>query len=154
MDETTARNAFETALRTYQPAFESFFLSRLFGLEFTYTDETCRIEFPIHEFMFNPQGSLHGGVAAFVLDVAMGHLLKHCSGAPGATLEMKVQYVAPLRPPRATCEGRFLRKGNSIAFLEARIWDAEGTLAAIATSTWRVGKPPVHESNRGTKAER
>lgn len=140
MDETAAREAFESALSTYQQGFEKFFLSRLFGLSFTYTDKTCRIEFPVREFMFNPQGTLHGGVAAFVLDVAMGHLLKHTMGTAGATLEMKVQYLAPLRPPRATCEGRILRKGRSIAFMEARIWDAEGTLAALATSTWRVGK--------------
>lgn len=151
MDEETAREAFETALSTYRPEFENFFLSRLFGLEFTYTDDSCRIEFPVREFMFNPQGTLHGGVAAFVLDVAMGHLLKRSSGAPGATLEMKVQYLAPLRPPRATCEGRFLRKGRSVAFLEARIWDAEGTLAAVATSTWRVGKPVVQGSDREPK---
>lgn len=151
MDEETAREAFETALSTHRPEFENFFLSRLFGLEFTYTDDSCRIEFPVREFMFNPQGTLHGGVAAFVLDVAMGHLLKRASGAPGATLEMKVQYLAPLRPPRATCEGKFLRKGRSIAFLEARIWDAEGTLAAVATSTWRVGKPVVQGSDREPK---
>lgn len=141
MDEIATREAFEAALSTYRPGFETFFLARLFGLEFTYTDDTCRVEFPVREFMFNPQGSLHGGVAAFVLDVAMGHLLKHSIGLPGATLEMKVQYLAPLRPPGAKCEARFLRKGQSIAFLEARIWDAEGTLAAVATSTWRVSKP-------------
>lgn len=143
MDEIVVREAFETALSTYRPDFETFFLSRLFGLSFTYTDETCRIEFPVHDFMFNPQGTLHGGVAAFVLDVAMGHLLKRIAGTPGTTLEMKVQYLAPLRPPHAVCEGRCLRKGRSIAFLEARIWDAEGTLAALATSTWRVGREPT-----------
>lgn len=143
MDEIATREAFETALSTYRPGFETFFLSRLFGLSFAYTDETCRIEFPVREFMFNPQGTLHGGVAAFVLDVAMGHLLKRVTGTPGATLEMKVQYLAPLRPPHAVCEGRFLRKGRNIAFLEARILDAENTLAALATSTWRVGTKPA-----------
>ena len=140
MDETAARDAFENALSTCQPDFETFFLSRLFGLSFSYTDDSCRIEFPVHDFMFNPQGTLHGGVTAFVLDVAMGHLLKRSTGVPGATLEMKVQYLAPLRPPRATCEGRFLRQGKSLSFLEARIWDAEGTRAAVATSTWALPK--------------
>lgn len=140
MDETAARKAFEAALDAQRPAFEIFFLARFLGLSFTYTDDTCRVELPIHDFMFNPQGTLHGGVIAFVLDVAMGHLLKHATGAPGATLEMKVQYLAALRPPRATCEARFLRKGR-IAFLEARIWDHEGKLAAAGTSTWRIGRP-------------
>lgn len=148
MDESAAREAFETALRTQNKDFETFFLARLFGLSFTYTDDTCRIEFPIHDFMFNPQGTLHGGVAALVLDVAMGHLLKRTLGVPGTTLEMKVQYLSPLRPPRATCESRFLRKGQRIAFLEARMWDAEGTLAAVANATWRVNRPALQASDR------
>ncbi|HEX5600802.1 MAG TPA: hotdog domain-containing protein [Hyphomicrobiaceae bacterium] len=139
MDEIAARRAFETALKTQQPAFEKLFLARFFGLEFTYTDDACRVEFPVSDFMFNSQGTVHGGVTAFVLDSAMGHLLKHAVG-PGTTLEMKVQYLAPVRPPRATCEAKFLRKGQRIAFLEARLWDGEGTLAAVATSTWRVNR--------------
>lgn len=147
MDEAAARRTFETALETYGPGFETFFLSRLFDLSFSYTDETCRIAFPIHEFMFNPQGTLHGGVAAFVLDVAMGHLLKRVTGAPGTTLEMKDQYLSPLRPPRAVCESRFLRQGQRISFLGGRMWDHEGTLAAVATATWRVGKTGAVKSH-------
>lgn len=141
MDEIAARRAFETALETQQPCFEKFFLARFFGLSFTYTDDACRVELPISEFMFNPQGTLHGGVIAFLLDAAMGHLLKHAYGVPGTTLEMKVQYLAPLGPPRAVCEAKFLRRGQRIAFFEARIWDDEGTLAAVGTSTWRVSRP-------------
>lgn len=150
MDEISARKAFEAALDTQRPDFESFFLARFLGLSFTYSDDTCRIDFPIHDFMFNPQGTLHGGVAAFVLDVAMGHLLKHATGAPGATLEMKVQYLSALRPPGAACEARFLRKGQRIAFLEARIWDHDGNLAAAGTSTWRIGRPPDRASPEHT----
>ena len=148
MDEFAARKAFETALDAQRPGFETFFLARFFGLSFTYTDDTCRVEFPVAEFMFNPQGSLHGGVAAFVLDCAMGHLLKHATGVPGTTLEMKVQYLSPLRRLRAVCESRFLRKGQRIAFLEARIWDDEGTLAAVATSTWRTSSPEPQSAGR------
>jgi len=59
-----ARQAFETALHEQRPDFEVFFLSRLYGLEFSYTADTCVIRFPVHDFMFNPQGSLHGGVRA------------------------------------------------------------------------------------------
>lgn len=91
--------------------------------------------------MFNPQGSLHGGVAAFVLDVGMGRLLRHTLGSPGTTMEMKTQYFAPIRGPAAQCEARFLHKGKSVCFLEARLHDSQGMLAAAATSTWRVLKP-------------
>jgi uncharacterized protein (TIGR00369 family) len=139
--DTVARNAFETALREQRPDFGVFFLARFYGLELSYPDETCVVRFPVHAYMFNPQGSLHGGVTAFVLDVAMGHLLHHTLQGPGTTMEMKTQYFAPIRGPDARCEARFLHKGRSVCFLEARLFDGDGTLAAAATSTWRVLKP-------------
>lgn len=138
MDEDAAREAFRTALAGYAQDFETFFLARLLSLEFSYTDEVCKIRFPVRDFLFNPQGTLHGGVIACVMDISMGHLIKKSLGASGATLEMKLQYLAPLREPEARCEGRFLRKGKSICFLESRLWNHEGELAAVASSTWRV----------------
>jgi len=94
------------------------------------------VEFDVRDFMYNPQGSLHGGIAALAMDVSMGHLLNHLKG-PGATLEMKVQYMRAVRGGRVAATGRVLRRGKEIAFLESRLTDSEGQLAAMATSTWR-----------------
>ncbi len=139
--ESEARQAFELALKEHHPDFERFFLARLFGLTFSYPGDTCVVKFPVRRYMFNPQGGLHGGVSGFVLDVAMGHLLRHTFGRPGLTMEMKVQLFAPIREPNARCEARFLHKGRSVCFLEARLFGSSGTLAAAATSTWRVSRP-------------
>jgi uncharacterized protein (TIGR00369 family) len=141
MDDSAARQAFEIALQSYKPGFETFFLARFIGLEFSYDEDTCTIRFPVQDFMFNPQGSLHGGVIAFVADVAMGHLIKHSVGLPGLTLEMKLQFLRAVRGPHARCESHFLRKGSSVCFLEARLFDAHDEVAAVATSTWRVIQP-------------
>ena len=141
MDENAARAAFEHALQSHKPAFGSFFLAQLFGLEISYTDDACRIEVEIKDFMFNPQGSLHGGVIAFLLDVSMGHLIFHLTGSPGMTLEMKIQYLRPIRAERIKCEGRFLKRGRRISFMETRITGADGKLAAIATGTWQMLEP-------------
>lgn len=138
MDETAARAAFEEALRSHKPAFGSFFLARLFGLAISYTDETCVIEVDVKDFMFNPQGFLHGGVIAFLLDVSMGHLIHHLTGSPGLTLEMKTQYLRPISTGRVRCEGRFLKRGRRISFMETRIEGPDGRLAAIATATWQM----------------
>ena len=146
LDSSPARLAFETAHRESEPAFETFFLARFYGLEFSYLDGACIVRFPVHDFMFNPQGCLHGGVTAFVLDVSMGHLLRHTLGVPGSTIEMKTQYFAPIRGPLARCEARFLHQGQRTHFLEAKMYDADETLAAAATSTWSVRKPAVTES--------
>lgn len=140
MDEQAARRAFDTALATYRPDFGQFFLARLFGLTLDYSDDACTIAFDAQDFMFNPQGSLHGGVIAFVLDISMGHLLNHRSG-PGTTLEMKVQYLKAARSGRLTCIGRFLRHGRGISYLRAELTDQHGDLVAYATSTWKSLRP-------------
>ena len=141
MDENAAKAAFEEALQTHRPDFGTFFLAKLFGLEISYTDEACLVEVPVRDFMFNPQGTLHGGVIAFALDVSMGHLIKHSLGRPGVTLEMKTQYLRPARGGRIRCEGRFLKRGRSINYLESRMTDEEGKLAAVATATWQLLPP-------------
>ena len=131
-----ARAAFDHALEHHEQAFGQFFLAKLLGFEISYPQDACRVEFPVLDFMYNPQGSLHGGVIALAMDVSMGHLLNHLQG-PGATLEMKVQYLRPLRGGRAAATGRVLRRGNSIAFLESRLTGEDGELAAMATATWK-----------------
>ena len=138
MDDSAARQAFEAALRTQQPIFGAFFLARLFGLEISYPGAVCRVEFPVHDFMFNPQGSLHGGIIAFAMDISMGHLIHHATGHPGVTLEMKTQYLRAARAGRVTCEGRFLKQGRSIAYTESRLSDTDGKLIANATATWQM----------------
>lgn len=136
IDQDLARLAFDQALADHEQAFGQFFLAKLLGFAITYPDDTCRVEFPVRDFMYNPQGSLHGGIIALAMDVSMGHLLNRLQG-PGATLEMKVQYLRPLRGGAAVATGRVLRHGREIAFLESRLTDADGKLAAVATSTWK-----------------
>ena len=135
MDEAAARAAFDEALNTHEQDFGKFFLARLFGMRFEYLEDACRVSFDLKDFMFNPQGSLHGGVIAFVLDISMGHLLREKSGA-GATLEMKVQYIKAAKSGRLTATGRFLRHGRGISYLQSELVDEGGGLVAFATSTW------------------
>jgi uncharacterized protein (TIGR00369 family) len=136
VDEAAARAAFENALATHEQDFGRFFLTRLFGMEFEYLEDACRISFELKDFMFNPQGGLHGGVIAFVLDISMGHLLYRTSG-PGTTLEIKVQYVKVAKSGWVTATGRFLRHGRGISYLRSELVDEAGDLIAFATSTWK-----------------
>lgn len=141
MDEAAARQAFDEALRTHRPAFEHFFMARMLGLEISYKEGVCIVELEVKDFMFNPQGSLHGGVIAFALDVSMGHLIHHATGRPGITLEMKTQYLRPAIPGRVRCEGRFVKQGRSISYMESRMSDGDGKAVALATATWQMVRP-------------
>ncbi len=136
MDEDAARRAFESALATYRQDFGTFFLARLLGLEITYPDGTCVITFEPADFLFNPQGTLHGGVIATVMDISMGHLLAHEAG-PGTTLEMKTQYLKAAVAGTLVCTGRFLRQGKGVSFLASEMVDDRGELVAYATATWK-----------------
>ena len=123
VDIALAQAAFARAVGSSREVFGDFFLLRLFGFEVTHYEAGCEVAFDAADFLFNPQGSLHGGVLATALDIAMGHLIERQAGA-GTTLELKVQYLAAVRGGRITCRA------------EAR--DAAGALVAFATSTWKL----------------
>lgn len=116
--------------------FGSFFLLRLLGMNVSYADGACTVSFEAKPPLFNPQGTLHGGVLATAMDISMGHLLNHAA-VPGTTLEMKVQYFAPVRTGLVRCTGSFLRQGGSISFLQSQAVREDGTMAAHATATWK-----------------
>lgn len=67
----------------------------------------------------------------------MGHLVKKIAG-PGATIELKVQFMCPVMDGLVTCEGRFTKKGRSLSFMETRLMGPDGKLAAHATATWKM----------------
>jgi uncharacterized protein (TIGR00369 family) len=51
---------------------------------------------------------------------------------------MKTQYLRPALSGTVRCEGRFLRRGRTINYMESRMTDEEGKLLAVATSTWQL----------------
>lgn len=145
VDEKAARAHLDTILSDHEQAFETFFLARFLNLSFEYLPlespdaekEVCRVSFPMSDMLKNPQGSLHGGAMATAMDISMGHLVNKVAG-PGATIEMKVQFMRPVIEGIVTCEGRFTRRGRSMAFMESRLSGANGKLAALATATWKM----------------
>lgn len=116
--------------------FGSFFLARLLGMTVSYEADSCTVAFDAVPPLFNPQGTLHGGVLATAMDISMGHLLNR-AGGPGATLEIKVQFMAPVAAGAVRCRATFLRQGRSVSFLQSHATRADGALAAHATATWR-----------------
>jgi uncharacterized protein (TIGR00369 family) len=154
VDIASAHAAFERAAGGQRETFGDFFLARLFGFEVTHSEDVCEVTFAIHDFLFNPQGTLHGGVLATALDVAMGHLLHRLAGA-GATLDFNVQFVASVRQGSMICRSEVLRRGRSIWFLRAEARNGAGDLIAHATSTWKLlsaTAPDTHRTQGATNA--
>lgn len=140
MNEQAVREIFEHAVTTQVHDFGTFFLAKFLGFDISFPEDRCVVEFQVHDYMFNPQGSLHGGIQAVALDVSVGHLIHHVTGKGGATLEMKIQYMRPAMPGLVRCTGQFLKQGRTISQMESRMTDAEGKLLSMATSTWAMPK--------------
>lgn len=138
MDESKLREIFEHAVATEERDFGTFFLFKFLDFDIAFPDDTCVVAFEVRDYMLNPQGSLHGGVAALALDVSAGHLIHCVTGQGGATLEMKISYVRPAMPGPVRCTGRFLKRGRSISAMESRMTGEGGKLLAMATSTWQM----------------
>ena len=88
---------------------------------------------------YNPQGTVHGGWFAALLDSAAGAAVHSTlDGGKGyTTLELKVNFVRPLtdsvRLVRA--EGKVISAGRQVATAEGRIVGPDGKLYAHATAT-------------------
>jgi uncharacterized protein (TIGR00369 family) len=141
MKRDGAQRALARAASGQREEFGDFFLSRLLGFAIAYPDGACTVAFEAEPFLFNPQGTLHGGILSTALDVSMGHLLRHVTGTAGTTLEFKVQFLGAVRSGGVVCTGRMLRRGRSICFLRAEATDSAGEVVAFATSTWKLLAP-------------
>lgn len=91
------------------------------------------------EKLYNPMGTVHGGVMATLLDSATGAAVhsKLPAGAAYTTLEIKVSFVKAItaKVPKLRAEGKVVTFGSRVATAEATLRDEAGTLYATATST-------------------
>ncbi len=85
----------------------------------------------------NPMGTLHGGILCDVVDAAMGMAWAATldEGETFTTLELKINFLRPVRGGRLTATGRVVNGGRTVALTECDVVDAEGRLVARATST-------------------
>jgi acyl-CoA thioesterase len=78
-----------------------------------------------------------GGFITAWLDAAMAHAVIHDTGHAQTvfSLEIKVSFYEKVGPGEGRVEGRVIRRGKRVAFLEGALYNPEGQLAAEATST-------------------
>jgi uncharacterized protein (TIGR00369 family) len=91
------------------------------------------------EWHYNPIGVVHGGLAATLLDSALGCCV-HTSlpqGVAYTTTQLNVNLVRAITKDTGTirCEGRVLHGGKQLATAEASIKDMSGKLYAHGTTT-------------------
>ncbi len=103
------------------------------------TDGLARFELEVRPEHLNPHGVVHGGVVYSLADYAMGGALtsRLHPGERCATLEIKINYLAPLSGGRLVAEARVLQRSARVGVLEARVL-AGDRLIALATGTFYI----------------
>ena len=91
------------------------------------------------EWMYNPIGSVHGGIAATVLDSCMGCAIHTTleAGVGYTTTDLHVRYIRAMTHAtgRVLAEGTVIHAGRRTATAEGRLFvEGDGSLIAHATT--------------------
>ena len=106
------------------------------------------------EHLYNPIGSVHGGVLATLLDSALGCAVHSTlpAGVGYTTVDLTITYLRPVTKDtgRLLCESEVVHSGRKIATARAQIVDATGRLYATGTTTCLILQPesPEQRSDR------
>ena len=115
-------------------------IAQLMGFELVEVEEG-RVVFSVdpQEYHYNPIGMVHGGLAATLLDSAMGCAVHSVlpEGRAYSTLEIKVNYVRALKREsgRVRAIGKVVHLGGKVATAEGSLVDAADKLYAHGTTT-------------------
>ena len=139
-DERRALSGLEYMRRLLTGEREPSGMARLMNMRLVEVEEG-RAVFAVEpdERHYNGLGIAHGGLAATLLDSALGCAINTLmpAGRVFTTLEMKINYVRPMRREtgEVRCEAEVLHAGSRVATAEGRLVDAAGKLYAHGTAT-------------------
>jgi uncharacterized protein (TIGR00369 family) len=101
---------------------------------------TCVLEMELEEKHLQPFGYVHGGAIASLIDAsAFWAVFPQVQDGMGlTTVEIKVNYLAPVQKGKLVAKGRCIKIGRTLALGEASISGSEGNLLAHGTATMMI----------------
>ena len=121
--------------------------TRLLNAEFLSLDSkrgVAQCLFKVVPALCHSQGQIcQGGFLTGMVDIAMANaaLAKGRFACAVPTLELKMSFLEPVGPGHVLAEGRVLRWGGSVGFLDGDIRDEAGRLIVHATCTVKIVRP-------------
>ena len=85
----------------------------------------------------NPHGTVHGGLLATMLDVAMGEAVAEAGGERPVTVALTVTYLEPGRAGRLEATARVRKRGKRLLIVEGEVTQ-DGDVLADALGTFSV----------------
>jgi acyl-CoA thioesterase len=107
-------------------------------------DGRCRASFKVAAIHLNPNRVAHGGTLYTMADTAMGAAIHSVleRGLACVTIEIKMNYLKPVREGNVICTAKVVQCGKRIAVVEAEVKN-QGALVAKALGTFAViPRPP------------
>ncbi len=104
----------------------------------------ARCRFKVVPAFCHSRGTIcQGGFLTGMVDIAMAHaaMVKERFACAVPTLELKISFLEPVGTGHVIAEGRVLRWGGSVGFLEGELHDERGRLAVHATCTVKIVRP-------------
>jgi len=138
MDKQTFLDHVKTSWLQAEISPEKVFLFNLFNFTFSYDDENkiCRIECPVTETMFNPLGTVHGGILTYLADTAIGHLNFRYKDGPYVSLELKTSYLKATTGGKLIATARYVKDGYKVVFSECVIENEKGEVVSTTSGTF------------------
>jgi len=114
-------------------------VARLIGFEVKETaDGRAVVSLVAGQQHANPMGTLHGGILCDIADAAMGMAFASTlvPGESFTAIELRINFFRPVWEARLQSEGKVVRRGSTIGYVECEIADEGGRLVAKASSTY------------------
>lgn len=99
-----------------------------------------KIAFTARPEFCNAAGNVQGGFLSAMIDDCMGPAVLIATNAEAypSTIDLNVQFLAPVKPGRVTGRARVVQLGKTIGFVEGQLEDPEGNIVARAMSSVRL----------------
>lgn len=106
-------------------------------LDIDLDEKWIKVGFDAKPEFLNPIGNVQGGILAAMLDDAMGPIVLAISKGEifTTTIDLNVSFIRPVKPGRISVHAQITNMGKQIAFLDGKLFDADGKLCAHAKAS-------------------
>lgn len=93
---------------------------------------------PIHEHLYNVNGTLHGGVHATMIDLVLGMAIRSKTRTRCTTMNLNMNYLAPAQGGEIYATGKIIQEGFKIVTAEGELRDQSGKMLAKGIGTFKL----------------
>lgn len=126
-------------LRLIREKFETNHFPKSLGIELDSIEHgRARLSLEVRQQHLQLAGIMHGGAIATLIDTAVAFAIVGASKPASrfTTIEMKVNYLRPIREGRVVADAKLIRDGRRIVVSDCDVYDSEGKLSAKGLLTY------------------